>query len=133
MEPVQEILQVLERYKKAIHTQNAEDFYPIWAKSCETSLISGPACYEGTNSIYQNFLIGAIRAAYTHIDLISKETKVRLLSGGCAVVIFSYRTACIRRDTGAPFGIAGLETQVYVKEPDGWKLAHVQYAVDNRS
>lgn len=126
-----EILQMLEQYKKAVHTQAAEDFYPIWAKSCETSLISLSTCYTGTDAIYHDFLLGRIRAAYTRIDLIAKETKVRLLSEDCAVVIFSYYTDCDRRETGEHYGIAGLETQVYIKEPDGWKLAHIQYAKEN--
>ena len=128
MDPKQEILQCVEQYKKAVHTQEAADFYPIWAKSCETSLISISTCFTGTDSIYQDFLLGRIRQAYTKIDLIARETNVRLLSDSCAVVIFSYYTDCIRRETGEPFGIEGLETQVYIREEDGWKLAHVQYA-----
>lgn len=128
----QEILQVLEQYKKAVHTQEAEDFYPIWAKSCETSLISISTCYTGTDTIYQNFLLDGICKAYTRIDLIAKETSVRLLNENCGIVIFSYYTDCERRETGEPYSMAGLETQVYIKEPDGWKLAHVQYAKDNK-
>ena len=45
-----------------------------------------------------------------------------------AAAVFAYRTACIRRETGAPHGLRGMETQVYVREPDGWKLAHVHYS-----
>jgi ketosteroid isomerase-like protein len=45
-----------------------------------------------------------------------------------AAAVFAYRTACIRRETGEPHGLRGMETQVYVREPDGWKLAHVHYS-----
>ena len=45
-----------------------------------------------------------------------------------AAAVFAYRTAGIRRETGAPHGLRGMETQVYVREPDGWKLAHVHYS-----
>lgn len=128
-----EILCVLEAYKKAIHTQAAEDFYPIWANGCKTSLISLSNCYNGTDTIYHDFLLNRIQAAYTRIDLIAKEIKIEILNESCAVVIFSYYTDCIRRDTGEPYGISGLETQVYVKESDGWKLAHVQYAKDEHA
>ncbi|WP_455013180.1 hypothetical protein [Hominenteromicrobium sp.] len=47
-----------------------------------------------------------------------------------AAAVFAYRTACIRRETGAPHGLRGMETQVYVREPDGWKLAHVHYSCE---
>lgn len=30
-----------------------------------------------------------------------------------AAVVFAYRTACIRRETGEPHGLRGMETQVY--------------------
>ena len=45
-----------------------------------------------------------------------------------AAAVFAYRTACIRRETGEPHGLRGMETQVYVREPGGWKLAHVHYS-----
>ena len=45
-----------------------------------------------------------------------------------AAAVFAYRTACIRRETGVPHSLRGMETQVYVREPDGWRLAHVHYS-----
>ncbi len=127
---IQEILDVIERYKTAVHTQKKEDFFPIWAESCQTSLISLATCYSGTESIYQNFIIGAIQKAYTSIELITEDANVRVISPDCAMAIFSYRTVCTRRETGEPYGIAGLETQIFKKESGVWKLVHVHYAVD---
>ena len=126
---IQEILGVIEQYKTAIHTQEKEDFFPIWAEGCQTSLISLATCYSGTESIYQDFLIGGIQKAYTSIELITEDVQVRMISQDCAMAIFSYRTECIRRETGEPYGIAGLETQIFKKESGVWKLCHVHYAV----
>ena len=78
---------------------------------------------------YRDFLIGKIQAAYRQITLISQRVDVRIVSEEQAVVVFSYSTDCIRRDSGEPFGIAGLETQVYCKEKGRWKLTHVHYSV----
>lgn len=124
----QEILQLIERYKTAIHTQRGEDFLPLWSETCQTSLISLSTCYSGTESIYQDFLVGRIHKAYSSIRLLTKEVQVRMISHTCAMAIFSYSTQCIRRETGEPYGIEGLETQVFVKEEKGWRLVHIQYA-----
>ena len=123
------LLQAVERYKKAIHTQKEEDFLPLWAENCENGLISPSGYYIGTESIYRDFLIGKIQAAYRQITLISQRVDVRIVSEEQAVVVFSYSTDCIRRDSGESFGIAGLETQVYCKEKGQWKLMHVHYSV----
>lgn len=124
----QAILQVLEQYKKAIHTQKAEDFLPIWTEDEENVLISPAGCFRGTAAIYEEFLLGRIQKAYSRIDLISKEVSVRLLTADVAVVVFSYCTDCDRRDTGEPYGIEGLETQIYQKQQNDWKLVHIQYS-----
>ena len=76
----------------------------------------------------QNDFLGLIRKVYETIDLISESTDVRLLNEKCALIIFAYHTDCIRRESGEPYGIAGLETQVYILENGDWRLVHVQYS-----
>ena len=121
------VLEKLQQYIHLVHTQEEEDGIGLWADECEVSLISGAKQFTGKRAIQEDFL-GLIRNAYETIDLISESTDVRLLNDNCAVLIFAYHTECLRRDTGEPFGIAGLETQVYVKENGDWRLAHVQYS-----
>lgn len=92
------------------------------------SLISVARLFDGTQSIEQDFLKGAIRKAYSTIKLIPENLDIRLLNDKTALIIFQYHTECIRRDTGEPYGIQGLETQIAIREEDGWKLAHVHYS-----
>ena len=125
----QELLQAVERYQYAIHTQEASDFLPLWAQGCETVMISPTGYFTGTQNIYESFLLGRIRQVYERIDLISHNIDVRVISSDLATVVFSYSTDCIRRDTGEPYGIAGLETQVYCRQNAQWKLVHVHYSV----
>ena len=111
---IQTIHQKVNQYKHVIETQEKDAFYALWAEKYETSLISVNTCFIVSEAIYRDFLI--------------KTADVRLLTDDCAVVIFLYEIHCTRRETGEPYGIAGLETQVYVKENKDWKLAHMQYA-----
>ena len=55
-----------------------------------------------------------------------------MLTDDTAIVLFSYYTDCIRRENGEPYGIEGLETQVYKKQDGDWKLAHVHYSDTER-
>lgn len=128
----QAILTMIERYRHAISTQEAEDFLPLWDRSADCTLISPSHSYTGIDAIYNDFLLGAIRHAYSRIDLVTENIDVRIL-GDCAVVIFAYATDCIRRDTGEPFGISGLETQVYRLVEGDWKLVHVHYSLNKKA
>lgn len=115
-------------YCRSVHTQDEKDVYALWNTGAECSLISPGGMYIGLDSIYKDFLLDGIRAAYSRIDLIADDVQVRFVSEECAIVIFAYHTDCDRRDTGEWFGIAGLETQVYNKVGEDWKLTHVHYS-----
>lgn len=91
-------------------------------------MISINKSYIGVDTIYQDFLINCIQAFYTKIDLIADYIQVNIISNQLAIVIFQYHTECIKRDTSEKYGIAGLETQVIIKENNIWKLLHVHYS-----
>ena len=125
---MEQIIETVNRYIKAIHTQDKEDFYDIWVNSDDVTLISITRQYTGIDAIYQDFLINGIQAHYSSIDLINEGMEIRTIDDDTAIVIFRYHTECIRRDTGEPHGIAGLETQVMKKVNGQWKLVHVHYS-----
>lgn len=128
MTNAQQIENVVKAYIRAIETQNETDFRSIWSASPDCTLISITTQYHGLESIYQDFLIGGIQAAYSEIKLIAESIEIHEISAGLAVVVFQYHTECIRRNTGEPYGIQGLETQVIIKEDGQWKLLHVHYS-----
>lgn len=115
-------------YCRAVHLQDPDAFSALWAADTETTLISFGTCYVGMESICRDFLMGSIARAYSRIDLVPQQISVHFPGPDTAVAIFSYSTDSIRRDSGAPYGIRGLETQVWVRRGDAWKVCHVQYA-----
>ena len=70
------ILGLIERYKTAIHTGAAEDFFPIWAEEHPTTLISIGRKFSGTENIYHEFVAGLIQKAYSRIDLITRDAEM---------------------------------------------------------
>lgn len=122
-----EIKELISAYANAIHTQDKEDFYSIFSKEDEVSLISNLNQYVGLDNLYKDFLIGGIQNAYSKIDLIIEKENIQLISDTVAIVVLEYHTECIRRETNEEYGIEGLETQVIKKTNEGWKLVHIQY------
>jgi len=123
------INQLVQDYKMAIHTQDESFFKSLWTASPTDTMISITHQYVGLDSIYADFLINRIQKAYQEITLIEdSQPVIHFLDESTAIVIFEYHTECIKRDTLAPYGIQGLETQVVKKINQEWKLAHVHYS-----
>lgn len=124
----EKIRKLVEEYKKAISTQNKKDFCKLWSRTLETSLISVADIYNGTDEIYNDFLIGKIQKAYISIELFTESLEIRFLKDNMAIVIFKYHTECIKRENKEPYGIFGVETQLVIKENADWKLLHIHYS-----
>ena len=124
---MEEIKQLVYNYAKAIHTQNEEEFKALWS-SKENILISLANQFNGTDAIYQDFLIGGIQSHYESIDLVVEKIDIRMIDENKAIVVFRYPTECIRRDTHEPYGIQGLETQIVITENNQWKLMNIHYS-----
>ncbi len=116
-------------YCEAIHTQDPVLFESLWSKENHDNciLISVGKIFKGYESILQDFLLGGIQATYESIELIPEDIAVTYQDAGYAIVTFPYHTECIRRDDGSPFGISGVETQVW-KHEDEWRMIHLHYS-----
>ncbi|MCD7950356.1 MAG: hypothetical protein LUG12_08880 [Erysipelotrichaceae bacterium] len=124
-----EMKQLVENYIEAIHTQNEQQFRNLWSKKQLCTLISVTKQYKGIDEIYHNFLIGRIHESYKSIQLVQDgPLDIRFIDEKNAIIIFSYHTKCIKRDTLEKYGIKGLETQIVTKENNTWKLVHLHYS-----
>ena len=112
-------------YCEAVEKQDQNTFRELFDR--DATLISISTLFDGIDAIANNFL-DAIQKAYRTIRLIPEDIDIRLRENDMAVVIFQYHTECIRREDGSEYGIAGMETQVYVRKDEDWKLIHVHYS-----
>ena len=118
---------LLQNYKEIIGGGTPEDFREILPEKNLCTLISVGKLFEDREAIAVDFL-GLLRKAYTDIKLVEESSEIRMINGETALIIFGYHTECHKRDTGEPYGIKGLETQVAIREQGSWKLAHVHYS-----
>lgn len=112
-------------YCEAVKKQDQNAFRELF--DWDATLISISTLYDGIDAIANDFL-GAIQRAYQTIRLIPEDIDIRLRGDDMAIVIFQYHTECIRREDGSEYGIAGMETQVFIRKDDDWKLVHVHYS-----
>lgn len=123
-----EILELVAKYQKLANTQSRELFEEVFAHNEHCNEIAIVNHFTDRESIYNDFFIGRLQASYSRIELIADEIIVNEISDELAIVIFKYHTDCNLRETGEPFGIAGLETQVMIKEEGQWRILHVHYS-----
>lgn len=124
---IDEIAYVVERYCEAVHTQDEAAFKSLWTCEPTNVEISGNRLFRGMDEIYDTFLVELIGGSYESIYLVNEGLDAHQLTDDVAVAVFRYHTECIRRGTGEPHGIRGLETQVLKRVDGQWKIAHIQY------
>ena len=112
-------------YCEAVEKQDQNAFRELFDK--DATLISISTLYDGIDAIATDFL-GGIQKAYQTIRLIPENIDIRLQDNGTAIVVFQYHTECIRREDGSEYGIAGMETQIFISKDDSWKLKHIHYS-----
>ena len=123
-----EVLELLEKYKKLVNTQDRELFDEVFVNNDQCNLIAITRHFRGRESIYNDFLLGGIQKNYRYIELISDEVDVYEINDQLVNIVFKYHTDSVLRETNEPFGFEGLETQVMVKEEGKWKIQHVHYS-----
>lgn len=121
------IRELVGAYCAAVHAQDEAEFEQLWSAQGNNTLVSITKAYVGTAAIVHDFL-DVLRSAYSSIELVADELSLRALGENVALATFRYHTVCTRREDGSPYGIAGIETQVFVKERGQWKLAHIHYS-----
>lgn len=123
-----EVLELLEKYKKLVNTQDRELFDEVFVNNDQCNLIAITKHFRGRESIYNDFLLGGIQKNYRFIELISDEVDVYEINDQLVNIVFKYHTNSVLRETNEPFGFEGIETQVMVKEEGKWKIQHVHYS-----
>ena len=119
------IRQKVLEYCTAVEKQDRTAFRQLFDQ--DATLISISTLFDGIDSIANDFL-GVIQKAYQTIRLIPENIDIRFWNDNMAVVIFQYHTECIRREDGSEYGIAGMETQIYMHKNGDWRLTHVHYS-----
>ena len=87
-----EILELVEKYKQLVNTQDRELFDEVFVKNNQCNLIAITKHFNGRESIYNDFLLGGIQKNYRFIELISDEVDVYEINDQLVNIVFKYHT-----------------------------------------
>ena len=128
MKTQEQLLDLVAKYQKMVNQPSRELFDEVFSYTHPCNLIAITNRFESRERIYNDFLMGALKKAYSRIELIADEISVNVVSEELAIVIFWYHTDCDLRESGEPFGFSGIETQVMIKENGQWRIIHIHYS-----
>lgn len=121
------IANVIDKYVQTINNADTTLTSKIWSHDPNVSFIGPTGRYSTYKEIMKNFIIGVWDKKFTDRHLQKDDVKINV-NGNMAWVEFKWKFDAIRKEDGKPHNTKGIETQIFKKEPDGWKLVHVHYS-----
>lgn len=129
---VKEIRQLLERYLKAVDTVDLNLLSEIWSHSSESSFIYPLGEEHGFDAIEQHVFQNVMGGMFSARDLQTRDVTVHV-NGDAAWSEFHWIFHATMRKNGSAVTTRGVETQIYRREAETWRLVHVHYSEDRQS
>jgi ketosteroid isomerase-like protein len=129
---VKAIRQLLERYLKAVDTVDLNLLSQIWSRSSESSFIYPLGEEHGFNAIEQHVFQDVMGGMFSTRDLQTRGVTVHV-NGNAAWSEFHWIFHATMRKDGSAVTTRGVETQIYRREAERWRLVHVHYSEDRQS
>ncbi len=122
-----ELKQLIARYAKSVDTADTTLASQIWSHSSDVSFIFPLGWEHGFDQVEKNVYERAMAETFSERKLTIHDISLHVY-GDAAWAEFSWDFAAKLRKDGSPMASQGQETQVYRKEPGGWRLVHVHYS-----
>lgn len=124
---VDSIRRLIAEYARAVDTADVALVKQIWSNSLEVSFIHPLGHEHGLDQIAQNVFQHLMGDTFSERKLTVKDPSIHVY-GDTAWAEFYWDFAAKRRKDGGAVATQGRETQIYHKEPGGWRLVHVHYS-----
>lgn len=129
---VKAIHQLIERYTKAVDTVDLNLLSQIWSHSPEVSFIYPLGEEHGLDAIEQHVFKNIMGGVFSARDLETRGVVVRM-NGNSAWSEFHWDFHATLRKDGSTVTTHGVETQIYRKQGEEWRLVHVHYSEDREA
>ena len=121
------ISRLIAKYAESIDTADTTLASQIWLNSTDVTFIHPLGHEHGWEQIKRNIYEGLMGSNFSERKLSPHDISVHV-SGDSAWSEFYWDFVAKFRKDGSIITTHGRETQVYHKEPDGWRLVHVHYS-----
>ena len=120
------IRSLIDQYAKAAATADPAIASRIWSTSPDITFIEPLGNLRGIAQI-GDFYVRVIGGTFTDRHLALKKVSIHA-DGAAAWSEFDWDFTARLKSNGAPFESRGSETQIYRREPEGWRIVHVHYS-----
>jgi ketosteroid isomerase-like protein len=122
---------LIEQYAKAVDTVDLNLLSQIWSHSPEVSFIYPLGEEHGFNAIEQHVFRNVMGGMFSARALEPRDVTIHV-SGNAGWSEFHWIFHATMRKDGSAVTTHGVETQVYRREAEKWRLVHVHYSEDRR-
>ncbi len=122
-----EIQTLIEKYAKSVDAADTALAAQVWSQSPDVSFIHPQGHEHGFDQVKQNVYVRAMGGTFSERKLTIADIAIRVY-GDAAWAEFNWDFVARLRKDGSPLNTKGRETQIYRKEPAGWRLVHVHYS-----
>ncbi len=123
----QQIQGLIEKYAQSIDAADTTLAAEVWSQSPDVSFIHPQGHEHGFDQVRQNIYGRAMGEPFSERKLSVKDVAIHVY-GDAAWAEFYWDFAAKLRKGGMLVHTSGRETQIYRKEPAGWRLVHVHYS-----
>lgn len=117
---------VIDQYAKAVDTADPAAVSQAWSNSPEITFIEPLGTLRGPAQV-RDFYTRVIGGTFTNRNLTMKNVSIHAY-GDTAWSEFDWDFTANLKSSGAAVENRGSETQIYRREPGGWRILHVHYS-----
>ena len=129
---VSAIHHLIDQYAKAVDTVDLNLLSQIWSHSPEVSFIYPLGEERGFDAIEQHVFQNVMGGIFTARDLEPQGVSIHV-NGNTGGSEFHWVFHATMRKDGSAVTTPGVETQIYRKEDEKWRLVHVHYSEDRQT
>ena len=128
---VKAIHHLVEQYLQAVDKVDLTLLSQIWSHSSEASFVYPLGEEHGYNAIEQHVFRNVMGGMFSKRDLQTRGVTVHV-TGKAGWSEFRWTSHATMRKDGSAVTTRGVETQIYRKEAEKWRLVHVHYSEERQ-
>lgn len=122
-----EVAAVVDSYARSVNTMDLVLAEQIWITNESSTFIHPRGHERGWVKIKDDFYGKTMNATFSERNLVTRDLKVNIY-GDAAYVEFYWNFEAKFRKDGSVHRTAGRESQMLLRTPSGWRIAHINYS-----
>jgi len=123
----QQIERLIAKYTRSVDAADTTLAAQVWSQAPDVSFIHPLGHEHGFTEVKQNLYLRIMGDNFSERKLSTKDIRIHVYGEAAWAEFYWDFVAKLKKD-GTSLNTKGRETQIYRKEPGGWRLVHVHYS-----